>query len=163
MRSPRPTRSSACLARASALLALHAGVDQRQLDVVQRVGARQQIERLEDEADLLVAHPRELAVVHRRHELAVQPVLAVVGRIEAADHVHQRRLARARRAHDRDVLAALHGEIDAAQRVNHLGAHLIVALQVVGPDRRVPWSASADRCVRRDYGIASPQTPREEV
>jgi len=31
-----------------------AGVDQRQLDVVQRIGARQQVERLENEADLLV-------------------------------------------------------------------------------------------------------------
>ncbi len=46
-----------------ALAARHAGVDQRQLDVLQRVGARQQVEGLEDEADLLVADGRELAVV----------------------------------------------------------------------------------------------------
>ena len=41
--------------------AREAGVDQRQLDVVQGVGARQQVEGLEDEADLLVADGRELA------------------------------------------------------------------------------------------------------
>ena len=43
--------------------AREAGVDQRQLDVVQGVGARQQVEGLEDEADLLVADAGQLAVV----------------------------------------------------------------------------------------------------
>ena len=53
--------------------------------------------------------------------------------------------------------------IDAAQRVNHLGAHLVVALQVVGLDRRVPWSKRLSVFVRRDYGIALIATIREEV
>ncbi len=48
------------VARAPPLPRADAGVDQRQLDVVQRGGARQQVERLEDEADLAVPHPREL-------------------------------------------------------------------------------------------------------
>jgi len=39
-------------------------VDERQLDVLQRRRARQQRERLEDEADLPVADVRELAVAH---------------------------------------------------------------------------------------------------
>ena len=46
------------------LLLGHAGVDQRQLDVVQRGGARQQVEGLEDEADLAVADRGQLVVVH---------------------------------------------------------------------------------------------------
>jgi hypothetical protein len=96
------------------LFALHTRINQRQLDVVQSVGARQQIEGLEDETDLLVANSGELAVVHRRDELAVQPVFAVIGRIEAADHVHQRGLTGTRRTHDRDVLATVHREIHAA-------------------------------------------------
>ena len=54
----------------------HAGVDQGQLDVAQRVGARQQVEGLEDEADLLVADLRQLVVVHLAHLDAVQLVLA---------------------------------------------------------------------------------------
>jgi hypothetical protein len=55
----RPARPLAALA------ARQAGVDQRQLDVVQRVGARQQVEGLEDEADLLVADAGELLVACR--------------------------------------------------------------------------------------------------
>src|SRR6185436_8361290 len=43
--------------------ARHAGVDERQLDVLQGIGAGQQVEGLEDEADLLVADRRELGVV----------------------------------------------------------------------------------------------------
>ena len=46
-----------------------AGVDQRQLDVVERRGAGQQVERLEDEPDLLVAHPGQL----RRRSAATLP------------------------------------------------------------------------------------------
>ena len=41
-------------------------VQQRQLDVLHRAGARQEIEALEDEADLLVADRRERVLVERR-------------------------------------------------------------------------------------------------
>ncbi len=44
----------------------HAGIDQRQLDVVQRGGARQQVEGLEDEADFLVADAGQLVVASSR-------------------------------------------------------------------------------------------------
>jgi hypothetical protein len=47
-----------------------AGVDQGQLDVVQRVGAGQQVEGLEDEADLAVADVGQFVVAHRRDILA---------------------------------------------------------------------------------------------
>ena len=156
-----PTRSSACLRALDALLALQARVDQRQLDVVQRVRARQQIEGLKHEADFLVAHARELAIVHLRDELAVQPILAVVRRVEAADHVHQRRFAGARRPHDRHVLAALDREIDAAQRIDRLLAHSVVALQVVRFDGRHPSARCRVRLPsRRDYRIAAPRLHR---
>ena len=58
-RSARPTSSSASSAGV-ALGDWHARVGQRQLDVGQRGDARQQVERLEDEADLAVAHERQL-------------------------------------------------------------------------------------------------------
>src|SRR6478672_10406341 len=61
------------------LLALGAGesgVDQRQLDVVQGVGAREQVEGLEDEADLLVADAGELGVVELLDGGVVQDVAA---------------------------------------------------------------------------------------
>src|ERR1051325_5278510 len=69
----------------------HAGIDQRQLDVVQRVGAGQQVERLKHEADFLVANARQLVVLEVAHLLAVQPVLAARRRVETADQVHERR------------------------------------------------------------------------
>jgi len=61
----------------------HAGVDQRQLDVVQRVGARQQVERLEDEPDFLVPDAGQLIVSQIADLLPVKPVLAARRRIEA--------------------------------------------------------------------------------
>src|SRR5438094_849078 len=57
-----PHQRERLLGAPAPLLVLEAGVYERQLDVVQRVGARQQIERLEHEADLLVANPRQLVV-----------------------------------------------------------------------------------------------------
>ena len=59
------------------LLGAHAGIDQRQLDVVQRGGAGQQVEGLEDEPDLLVADPGQLVVAQLRDPVAVEPVLAL--------------------------------------------------------------------------------------
>src|SRR5207253_6080920 len=43
---------------------------------------------------------------------------ATVGDVEAAQDVHERRLPRSRRAHDRDELGGPDIEIDAAQRVH---------------------------------------------
>ena len=57
-----------------ALLLGHAGVDEGQLDVVERRGPRQQVEGLEHEADLAVADLGQLVVVHLRDELAAQHV-----------------------------------------------------------------------------------------
>jgi len=56
-----------------------AGVDQRQLHVVQRVGARQQVERLEDEPDSLLRMRASLVVLEVTDLLAVEPVLAARG------------------------------------------------------------------------------------
>jgi hypothetical protein len=61
---------------------------------VERRGARQQVEGLEDEPDLLVADARQLVVVHQAHFVAVEEVGSFAGSIEAADQVHQRRFAR---------------------------------------------------------------------
>ena len=111
------------------------GVDERQLDILQRRRARQQRERLEDEADGAVAHLRELAVAQVRHELPVQPVAAAVGGVEATDDVHQRGLAAARRSHDRGVIAAADHQVDAPQRLDGLAAHAIAAGDVLGADQ----------------------------
>src|SRR5678815_6057616 len=66
-------------------------INQRQLDVVQRGGAREQIERLKNETDFLVANASKLVVVHLRNVLAVEPVFALARSIETADQIHQGR------------------------------------------------------------------------
>ena len=111
IRSSSSTLSSASRARSWRSFDGHARVDQRQLDVVQRRRARQQVEGLEDEPDLLVPDPGQLVVVHLADLLAVQQVAALARRVEAADQVHQRGLARPRRPHDGHVLAALDAQM----------------------------------------------------
>ena len=91
---------------------------QRQRDVVERAWSRDQVEALEDEADLAVADHGQLVFVQLPDVDAVEQV-ATRGRVvEAADDVHQRRLARAGRAHDRHVVAALDGQVDAGDGVH---------------------------------------------
>ena len=98
------------------------------------VARGKQVERLEDEADFLVAHAGERVVGHLRDFLAVQPVLAGVRRVEAADDVHERRLARARRSHDGDVLVAGDRDVDAAQGAHDFAAHVVFALDAARHD-----------------------------
>ena len=94
---------------------------------MQRGGARQQVEGLEDESDFLVADAGELVVVEFADELAVEPVLAFGWGVEAADEIHQRRFAGAGGAHDGDVFVVLDAEVDAAQ-----GMDLLLRSHVVG-------------------------------
>jgi hypothetical protein len=57
-----------------------AAVDQRLRHVVERARARQQVKALEDEADLLVAHARQVVAGHGRDLASVEPVLAAARR-----------------------------------------------------------------------------------
>ena len=112
-----------------------AGVDQRQLDIVQRGGAGQQIKGLEDETDFFVANTRKFVVIKFADELSVEPVAALARGIEAADEVHQRRFARARRSHDGDVFVALDPDVDATQRLYLLlRTHVVGLPQIFGAD-----------------------------
>jgi hypothetical protein len=87
-------------------------------DVVERRRARQQVEALEDEPDLLVPDGGELVLRHLRDVLPVEEVLARRRPVEAAGDVHERRLAGTRRPGDRQELAALDVEVHAAQRLH---------------------------------------------
>src|ERR1051326_551311 len=112
----------------------HPAVHQRELDVLQRRRAGQEIEGLEDEPDLPVPHPGERVVRHAGHFLPVEPVFAAGRRVETADQVHQRGLAGARGAHDRGILVPADLERDAAQRVHLLRPHLVDPGQVPDVD-----------------------------
>ena len=120
-----------------ALFALVGGgsvVDQGQLDVVERGGPGQQVEGLEDEADLLVTDASQLVVVELGDVVSVEPVLALRGRVEAADEVHQRGFSGAGGPHDGDVFVVADAEIDAAEGVNLLITHLIGLPEIIGDD-----------------------------
>ena len=105
-RSPRPTRSSASRARLCRSRGRHVRVQQRQLDVLERAGARQQVEALEHEAERPVADVAPARRESSRETSWPSRRYSPDGRlVEAAEDVHQRRLARARRAHHRDELA----------------------------------------------------------
>ncbi len=109
-------------------------VDERQLDVVERRGAGEEIEGLEDEADFLIANAGELVVVEFGDVVAVEPVAALGGRVEAADEVHQRGFSGAGGAHDRDVFVLTNAEVDAAEGVDLLVTHLVGLPEIVGDD-----------------------------
>jgi len=51
--------------------------------------AREQVESLKNEADFHVAYAREFVVFHRGDELAVDPIFALRGCVQAADQIHQ--------------------------------------------------------------------------
>ena len=116
--------------------AVDAGIDHRQLDIAEGVDARQQVELLEDEADLAVAQGREPVGAQRLDALAVEAVAAGRRTVEAADEVHEGRLARARRAHDGDEVACLDVERDAAQRDDAAAVELVDAAEVACLDER---------------------------
>ncbi len=98
------------------------GVAQRQLHVAPRGQGGKQVELLEDEADPPVADLGESVLGHPGDVLASKAIVARGGYVEAAEDVHQGRLPRPGRAHDRYVLSLGDAQVDAAQRVDLDGA-----------------------------------------
>src|SRR5262249_47134209 len=112
----------------AALAPADAAVAERQADVLGRGEARQQVEALEDEADLLAAEPREPVGRDRVDRSAAEAVLARRRLQQAAEDLHESRLPRARRAHDREQLACSDAEVDAAERLDvHAAARVGLA------------------------------------
>ena len=86
-----------------------------QLHVLAGAQVVEEVERLEDEADLAVAKARQAAIVERVQIVAEHVGLAGVAAVEAAHDVQERRLARAGAADEREQLARFDGERDVAQ------------------------------------------------
>ena len=93
----------------------HAGNVNGDLDIRARAQRGQKIEFLEDESDLALAQPGALAVGKGGEIHAVDGDASRVGAGQSAEQIKERRLAAARRAHDRDELPFLHAEGDATQ------------------------------------------------
>jgi hypothetical protein len=116
------------------LVDLLAGDRQRQDDVLLGRQHGQQVEELEDEADVLAAKPRQGRVVEAgdfragdRHAAAGRP-------IEPREDVHQGRLARAGRPHHGGQLAVIDLKRHSAERVHGGVAFAVAAGEVVGDD-----------------------------
>src|SRR5437763_1806933 len=93
-------------------------IEQRQLHVVESGRAREQVEALEHEPDLPVAHRRELILRHPRDVVSIEEVLARCRAIETTRNVHERGLARSRWARHGEKLAGVDVEVHAAQRAH---------------------------------------------
>ena len=98
---------------------------QRQADVLEARQGRQQVEELEDEADLVAADAGQRVVRQAAQGFAVDGDDAGGGAIESAEQVEQRGLSRARGSDDRDHLAAGDGESDRVE-----GGHLAFAFEL---------------------------------
>src|SRR4029450_6441792 len=98
---------------------IDASVNQRELYIPQAVSARKKIESLKDKPDLAIANARQLIIRHARNVPSIEFVASGTRRIEAAEHVHQRRFAGATGAHDREVLVAANLQLHRARSVTN--------------------------------------------
>src|SRR2546423_10085193 len=131
------------------LLRLLAGDRQREHDVLLRRQHREQVEELEDEADVLTPELRQLRVVQLRDVRAVDVDVARGRAVEPGEQVHQGRLAGAGRPHHRRQLLARDVEIDATQRVDGRVALAVTAAERASRGHRLGHSLDDD-VYRRD-------------
>src|SRR5450432_398275 len=138
---------------------LDSRIGQRELDVLDGRRARQEIEALEHEPDLLAAQLRPLVPRERAGVHAIQHVTTGGGPIQAADHVHEGRFARAGRPHHRHQLTLVDAQAHPAQRVHDHVAEIVGPGQVRNLDERHPGHPRQNkRGVRR----APPPGPAED-
>src|SRR4030095_17189415 len=81
-------------------------VEERQLDVLERRRARQEIKALENETKLAIANVGQLIAVETGNIEAIEQVAAVSWAIEATEQIHQGGFPRTTRAHKGDKLTA---------------------------------------------------------
>lgn len=96
----------------------YAGEHEGQIDVVAQGKGIQQVELLEDKAQMLAAEGRKLLFRHGVQVASAKEHLTSGGLVEPGENVEQRRLARAGFAHDGDKLAFAYGEMDIGQRMD---------------------------------------------
>ena len=105
---------------------------QRQEDVLLRREHREQVEELEDEADVAAPELRQPGVAERAEGRAVDPHLTRGRPVQTREKVHERRLAGARGPHDGRELALGHRHGDATQGVDRGVALAVAPAEVTG-------------------------------
>src|SRR5690348_13505225 len=108
-------------------------------DIGVSVQGRQQVELLENEADLALAHLGSLSVREPGEVLAVNHHPAGIGVGQAAQEVKQGGFAAARRAHNGHEFALLHVKGDAAQSRHLHFADVVSLAQFLSYDDRGHW------------------------
>src|SRR5262249_9539473 len=83
--------------------------------VLDRAELRQQVMKLKDESDVPISESRQLVVRHRRQFTILDAYRSVIGPIESAEKMKERRLPDTGRTDDRDHLAALDREIETVE------------------------------------------------
>jgi hypothetical protein len=138
---------------------------QRQQHVLQHRQARQQMEALEHETDAPVAQFARGFIVERLHVDAVEDVATAVGLVEAAEHVEQGRLARARGPRQRDERTARDRQVDPVERMHGLPAHGVAAFDGVEFDHASMRQAGSLRvtCARPFTQQQVPMLPRKSA
>ena len=127
----------------------HPLIDQGQGDVLQGIQLLDQVIPLEDEADLPVADVGQLLVGQGGDVGAVQVVLPIGGDVQAAQHIHQGGLARARLAHDGHELPPVDVERDSVQSPDlTLLALVINFVKVFDLDQHESTSINSRSCNR---------------
>src|SRR5690606_771912 len=113
-----------------ALRAAELRQQQRQLHVLLRAERGHQVVELEYVSDVLAAPGRQLARTHAIDALPGNLDLAAGGRVQAADEVQERGLARTRGAHQRDEITGGDVQVQAVQHVDLLRAALVGLAEV---------------------------------
>ena len=98
-----------------ALRRRHVAIRERHFQVLGDGELVEQVEALEDDADVLAAERDALLVAHLVDRLVEEAELAPPVVVEHGQHGEQRRLAGARRSHDGDEVAGLHLEVDGVE------------------------------------------------
>ena len=130
--------------------------------VLERVEVGEQVELLEDDSDLLAPIAHALGFAERGDFDAVHDDRALGRAIERGEQVDEGRLARARRAHDREPFAGADLEIDAVERAHRAvvardSGHLHERFAHRG--RHSPLSASAGSTSSASRIGPKPATP----
>ena len=121
-----------CGSARTSLIRRIAREERGQLDVLLRGELVHQLERLEDESDLVAAQVREGAFGELVEALPRDGQLAGARPVEPADQVEQRRFAAAARTHHRHGLAAIDVEVDRVERAHQALAAAVVLSQARG-------------------------------
>src|SRR5437773_12300729 len=90
----------------TAAFRIHASVNERELHIPQAVSAGKEIKRLKNKTDLAIANGGQLIIRHAGNVASIEFVASGTRRIEAAEHVHERRFAASTWPHDGEVFVA---------------------------------------------------------